>query len=101
MAEFKYKDAAGRVYQIDDGYVYLLPGGCVVISDAEAAVLLLPLPKTIAEIAAENTAAARRELAVLDLASIRDLRSYIAAKPDAPQSMKDREALAVLARARL
>lgn len=54
-----------------------------------------------AEIEAEDSAAALRELAALDLASIRDIRAYIAAKPDAPAMLKDQEALAVAARARV
>lgn len=58
-------------------------------------------PKTPAELAAEDSAAAKRKLAALDLASIRDLREYIAAKADAPQSLKDREAAAIAARARV
>lgn len=40
-------------------------------------------------------------LAELDKQSIRDIREYIAAQPDAPQTLKDREALAVAARGRL
>lgn len=37
----------------------------------------------------------------LDLASIRDIREYIASQSDAPQTLKDREAQAVAARGRL
>lgn len=40
-------------------------------------------------------------LAELDRASIRDIREWIAAQPDAPQMLKDREAQAVVARGRL
>lgn len=65
-----------------------------------AAVVPRP-PKSQAEIDAEESAATKRELAALDLASIRDIRAYIAAKADAPQTLKDREAAAVLARARV
>lgn len=43
--------------------------------------------------------AAKEDLLAIDLSSIRDLREYIAAKPDAPKTLKDREALAVAARA--
>lgn len=60
-----------------------------------------PRPKTQAEIDAEESAAAKRELAALDLASIRDLRAWVAAQPSAPQMQKDREAAAVAARARV
>jgi len=96
----KYKDLGGVVHAIDPAFLILLPGGCVEISDAEADALLNP-PKTQAEIDAEESAAAKAELAALDLASIRDMRAYIAAKPDAPQTLKDREAAAVLARGRV
>lgn len=58
-------------------------------------------PKTAAELEAEDSAAAKRELVALDLASIRDIRAYIAAKADAPQLLKDREASAIAARARV
>lgn len=57
--------------------------------------------ETAADIIASENAAALRELAALDLASIRAMREYIASKPDAPQVLKDREAAAVAARARL
>lgn len=57
--------------------------------------------KTQAEIDAEDTARALAELRALDLASIRPMREYIAGKPDAPQVLKDREAAAIAARARI
>lgn len=65
-----------------------------------AAVVVKP-PKTAAEIAADEKAAALRELDLLDLKSIRAMREYIAAQPDAPQILKDREAAAAAARAKL
>ena len=70
---------------------HILSGGAVVPKP----------PKTPAEIAADDSRAALADLAALDLASIRDIRAYIAAQPDAPQTLKDREAAAVLARARV
>lgn len=57
-----------------------------------------PTPEEIKE--AEN-AAVKAKLAEIDFASIRALREYIAAKPDAPQLLKDREAAAVAERAKL
>lgn len=48
-----------------------------------------------------DTAAALLELTRIDLASIRAIREYIAARPDAPQILKEREAAAVAARAKL
>jgi len=70
---------------------HIFSGGAVVVKP----------PKTPADLEAEDSAAARRELAALDLASIRDIRAYIAGKADAPQTLKDREAAAALARARV
>lgn len=46
----------------------------------------------VAAIAAE---AARKKLAEIDLSSIRSIREYIAAKPDAPQYIKDYELQAI------
>jgi hypothetical protein len=45
--------------------------------------------------------AAKAELIALDLASIRSIREYIAARADAPQILKYREAAAQAARAKL
>lgn len=91
-------DLRGRVYwladhtrhEITERGVQLPPGAL----DADP-------PKTPEEIAADDDRAVRAELAALDLASIRAMREYIAAKPDAPQILKDREAAAVAARGRL
>ena len=60
-----------------------------------------PPQKTQAEIDAEASEAEKRELIALDLASIRDLRAWVAAQATAPQTLKDREAAAVAARARV
>lgn len=48
-----------------------------------------------------DAAKAKAELAAIDLASIRAIREYIVSKPDAPPILKDREAAAVAARAKL
>lgn len=52
--------------------------------------------KSPEEIAA--SAAIKAKLLEIDLASIRGLREYIAAKPDAPQILKDKEAEAAVER---
>lgn len=52
-------------------------------------------------ITAADSDTAKAELVALDLASIRPIREYIASKADAPQILKDREALAIAARARV
>jgi len=45
--------------------------------------------------------AAKAELLKVDLESIRSIREYIAAQPDAPKILKDKEAAAVLEREKL
>lgn len=57
--------------------------------------------KSPEEIAAEEQAAIKAKLFEIDLASIRGLREYIAAKPDAPQILKDKEAEATVERDKL
>jgi hypothetical protein len=52
----------------------------------------------LAEIASDE---AKKKLAEIDLASIRSIREYIAAKPDAPQYVKDYEIQAVAEREKL
>lgn len=94
-----YKNNAGAVYWFDaDAPAEFIPADCVPITDAEADELRAPTPE---QLAAADHAAALAELAALDLASIRPIREYLAALPDAPQFLKDREAAAVAARARL
>lgn len=91
-------DLRGRVYWTADHLQHVvtergipLPAGAFEVDP----------PKTPAEIEAADSAAAKAELAAFDLASIRDIRAYIAAKADAPQTLKDREAAAVAARVRV
>lgn len=60
-----------------------------------------PPVKTPEEIAAEEQAAIKAKLVEIDIASIRSIREYIAAKADAPRILKDREAAAVAERAKL
>lgn len=54
-----------------------------------------------ARLIAEANQAEYDLLAQLDRESIRDIREWIAAQPSAPQTLKDREAAAVAARARI
>ena len=54
-----------------------------------------------AEAVVQANATEKAALSALDIASIRDIREWVAAQPDAPQTLKDREALAVAARARI
>lgn len=67
---------------------------------------LIPVPPpppepTPAELKEQANAPIKAKLMEIDLASIRALREYIAAKPDAPKLLKDREAAAVAERAKL
>ena len=48
-----------------------------------------------------NNKAAKEDLDKLDLESIRDIREWVASQISAPQTLKDREALAVDARAKI
>ena len=61
--------------------------------------------ETVEEIALRETNEANalvfQELDLLDKQSIRDIREWIASQPNAPQTLKDREAQAVEARGRL
>lgn len=94
-----YKNAAGAVYWLDsDSDRHFLPTDCVPITDAEADQLRAPTPE---QIAAADRAAALADLAAIDAASIRAIREYIAAKPDAPAILIERETAAKAARARL
>ena len=60
-----------------------------------------PKQQSQAEIDAIAAAAAKAELLAIDVASVRALREYIASKADAPQILKDKEAAAIAARAKL
>lgn len=61
--------------------------------------------QTPAEITAEaiatTNAIAKAELLAIDLASVRSIREYIAAKPDAPVFLKTQEAAAITARTKI
>lgn len=59
-----------------------------------------PVPtRAQSELDAEFNAKIDAELIALDLASIRSIREYVAAQPDAPQFVLDQEAAAVTKRA--
>ena len=69
-----YKDLNNKLHVLDlDIFDYLLPQGCVKISDEEAFELSNP-PKTTAQINAENNALIYQKLDELDAKSIRALR---------------------------
>lgn len=49
----------------------------------------------------EESDKAKAELTAIDLASIRSIREWVVTQPNAPQILKDREAAAVLKRAKV
>ena len=65
------------------------------ITQAEADVIRNPAPT-----AQDDIDLAKQELKDLDLASIRDIREWIASQADAPQLLKDKEVLAIATRLR-
>lgn len=96
-----FRDPVGVVFWLDeeDADAWRRPDWTP-LSAADAAGIINP-PKTQAELDAEQSAAALAELREIDLASIRSMREYIASKADAPQYLKDKEAAAIAARARV
>lgn len=46
----KYKDSNNKVHEIDEGYEYLLPSGCVEITEEEANEINKPPQKTVQEL---------------------------------------------------
>lgn len=94
-----FKDATNKLYFLDDAKDKdVLPSGCVQITDAEADEIRKPSPAELEQMA---SVAAKANLAQLDDKSIRDIRAYIAAKADAPQTLKDYEAAAAAERAKV
>lgn len=64
----------------------------------------IPIPtpaESQAWVDAETSAKAKSELAKIDAQSIRAIREYIAAKPDAPQALKNLEGAAVVERVKV
>lgn len=93
-----FKKPSGEVFAYDEDQSALATAA---IANGWLELGVWPLPPTQAEIDAEATAAAKAELVAIDLASIRSIREYLAARPDAPQHLKDRETAAIAARARI
>lgn len=91
-------DRRGSVYWLADHSRHEItePG-----IDFPAGALMADPPLSAAEIAKAESDQAKRDLAALDLASIRSMREYIAAKADAPQILKDKEAAAQAARVKV
>lgn len=61
----------------------------------------IPIIKTQEQKDDEATQGAKAELLAIDAASVRAIREYIASRADAPQFLKDKEAAAILTRAKL
>lgn len=90
-----FKDAGNKVYayESDGSQDGVIQPGLMPISEQEAMTIAVPV--------IDAKAAAMAALVAIDLASIRALREYVASKADAPQILKDREAAAVVERAKL
>jgi hypothetical protein len=95
-----YKNNKNEVYafESDGSQDHIIGADLVPVTDAELADLRKP---TLEQIAEAERAAALAELALIDAASVRSLREYVASKADAPKILKDKEAAAVIARAKL
>lgn len=95
-----FKNSKGEIFAFepDGSQDDLIHGDLMPVTDAELAILRAP---TAEQVKADQNAATLAELMVIDAASVRAMREYIASKADAPQNVKDREAAAVAARAKL
>jgi hypothetical protein len=95
-----FKNSKNEIYafEADGSQDHLIGADLTPVTDAELSDLRKP---TLEQIAAAEKAAALVELTLIDAASVRALREYIASKADAPQILKDKEAAAVIARAKL
>ena len=90
----------------NDVYAYALDGSqdayiqknLVQITETEANALRAPSALLIKE-AANNFI--KSNLFAIDMDSVRTIREYIASKIDAPQTLKDKEAAAIIERAKL
>ena len=83
----------------DDGSQDSLIGGDLKpITEYELEILRKP---TVDELDFQAKEKIKNDLMVLDQQTIRAMREYIASKADAPQILKDREALAAQLRAKL
>lgn len=98
----------GKWALVDDlkGVKYWLNGEALEVKERGeslpvGAVLEEPIDLVQAREALEKKQQIIGELSVIDLQTIRAMREYIASKPDAPQILKEREALAIEARANL
>jgi hypothetical protein len=83
------------------GLILDMRTGAVVESDQPAGDAAALAAQAAIDEAAQQQRAALAALNDLDLSSIRALREYIAAKADAPQALKDKEAAAVVERGKL
>ena len=89
--------ASGRPFRVEND----MASGTVraiYLSEAEIAEARV---RSAAERDEQRRLGALARLAEIDAQSVRGLREWLAARPDAPQSLKDQEAAAVAARAEL
>jgi hypothetical protein len=95
-----YKNAQNEIFafELDGSQDHLITEEMILLSDSDLEILRQP---TAEQLAAAEKAKALAELSAIDLGSIRALREYVAAQPNAPQYIKDKEAAAQTARNKL
>ena len=98
MKHFKDNQNNIYAYESDGSQDAFIQKGLVAITNAEADALRAP---TAAQTKQAERNQARADLEVLDRASIRDIREYIAAKVDAPILLKERELAAIVLREKM
>ena len=86
---------------VNDQTVDTLPSGAVELTDEEWNNRRSAYVPTAQELADAESLSVKSKLLRLDIESIRDIRAYIASKPDAPQILKDKEAAAIEARVKV
>ena len=89
--------ASGRPFRVENDLA-LGATRAIYLSDGE---IEAARQRTAAEKEEQRRTGALARLAEIDAQSVRGLREWIAARPDAPQALKDQEAAAVAARAEL
>lgn len=94
-----YKDTSGKLYWIDsDNDKGFLPSDCIPITNDEADELRKPTMKDIQTVEVLNALAKLKEI---DLSTIRAIREYLLSQPNPPQFLIDKEAEAIIERAKL
>ena len=94
-----FKSSSGAVFGYDAGQSHL--ASQAIANGWQEVTGNWPPAKTQAEIDAEQNAKAKARLVEIDIASTRSIREWLAARPDAPQFIKNHEAAAIAERAKV